>query len=98
RLERAVASGEAAAARKLLPGFVSIFRLEPLLVSPPADGGPPLPAVRAQTALQMLESLLARLPRLGLLRETNALIRIARTMERNSPPEGRRVSSFDQLF
>lgn len=98
RLERAVASGDSVTARRLLPGFIAIFQHEPLLVSPPTDGGAPLPAVRAQTALQMLESLLTRLPRLGLLRETFTLTRIARSMERNSPPEGRRVSSFDQLF
>jgi hypothetical protein len=45
-----------------------------------------------------MESLLARLPRLGLLRETYQLTKLARQMERNDPPEGRRVSSFDQLF
>lgn len=98
RLERAVATGDSATARKLLPGFITLFQHEPLLVSPPTDGGTPLLAMRAQTALQMLESLLTRLPRLGLLRETFTLTRIARSMERNSPPEGRRVSSFDQLF
>ncbi|MBX3398853.1 MAG: hypothetical protein KF873_08940 [Gemmataceae bacterium] len=98
RLERAIASNDPAAARKLVIAFVPLFRHEPLLVHPPADGGPPGPAVRAQTAMHFLESLLARLPRLGLLRETYQLTRLARAMERNSPPEGRRVSSFDQLF
>ena len=97
-LERAVSRGDAEAAQQWLPRFVSIFRYEPLLVSPPAEGGAPLPAIRAQTALQMLESLLARLPRIGLLRETYHLTRLARAMERNTPPGGRRVSSFDQLF
>lgn len=98
RLERAVAAGDAVEARRILPGFVALFKHEPLLVSPPADGGPPAPAVRAQSALQMIESLVARLPRLGLLRETYHLTKLARSMERNDPPEGRRVSSFDQLF
>ena len=98
RLERAVASGDAAGARRLLPSFVALFRHEPLLVCPPTDGGTPAQAVRAQTALQTIESLLARLPRLGLLRETYQLTKLARVMERNDPPEGRRVSSFDQLF
>ena len=98
RLERAVGAGDADGARRVLPGFIALFRHEPLLVCPPADGGPPAPAVRAQTALQMVESLLARLPRLGLLRETFHLTKMARQMERNDPPEGRRVSSFDQLF
>jgi hypothetical protein len=98
RLERTVASGDAAGARRLLPSFVALFRHEPLLVCPPTDGGAPAQAVRAQTALQTIESLLARLPRLGLLRETYQLTKLARVMERNDPPEGRRVSSFDQLF
>ncbi len=98
RLERAVAGGAGAGCRRLLPTFVSLFRHEPLLVCPPADGGPPAAALRAQTALHWLESLLARLPRLGLLRETYQLLKLARQMERNDPPDGRRVSSFDQLF
>jgi hypothetical protein len=98
RLERAVASGDAAGARRMLPSFVALFRHEPLLVCPPTDGGTPAQAIRAQTALQTIESLLARLPRLGLLRETYQLTKLARVMERNDPPEGRRVSSFDQLF
>ena len=98
RLERAVATGDRGGARRLLPSFIGIFRHEPLLVSPPADGGPPGPAIRAQAAQQMMESLLGRLPRLGLLRETFHLTRLARAMERNDMPEGRRVSSFDVLF
>lgn len=98
RLERAIALNDPAEARKLIVAFVPLFRHEPLLVHPPADGGPPAQAVRTQSALHFLESLLSRLPRLGLLRETYQLTRLARTMERNSPPEGRRVSSFDQLF
>ncbi len=98
RLERAVGAGDSEGARRVLPGFIALFRHEPLLVCPPADGGPPAPAIRAQTALQMVESLLARLPRLGLLRETFHLTKLARSMERNDPPDGRRVSSFDQLF
>jgi hypothetical protein len=98
RLERAIALGDPEAARKYVVAFVPLFRHEPLLVHPPADGGAPGPAIRAQCALHYLESLLARLPRLGLLRETYQLARLARAMERNSPPEGRRVSSFDQLF
>jgi hypothetical protein len=98
RLERAVATGDRGAVRRLLPGFVTLFRHEPLLVCPPADGGSPAAAIRAQTALHIVEGLLARLPRLGLLRETFQVLKLARAMERNDPPEGRRVSSFDQLF
>ncbi len=98
RLERGIASNDPGMAKKYVVGFVPLFRHEPLLVHPPADGGPPGPAIRTQTALHLIESLLARLPRLGLLRETYQLTKLARAMERNTPPEGRRVSSFDQLF
>ena len=98
RLERAVATGNRGSARKLLPGFLSSFRHEPLLVCPPADGGEPVQALRAQTAQQVMESMLARMPRLGLLRETFHLTKLARAMERNEMPEGRRISSFDVLF
>jgi hypothetical protein len=98
RVERAVLRGDAEAVRTLLPAFVALFRQEPLLVHPPSDGGPPGPAVRALVAQQIVESLLSRLPRLGLLRETFQLTKLAWAMERNHPPSGKRVSSFDQLF
>jgi hypothetical protein len=98
RIERAVARGSAGGVRAVLPGFVGQFRGEPLLYCPPPDGGKPREVLRAQTALHVLEDLLTRLPRLGLIRETFHLTKLARQMEWNSPPEGRRVSSFDQLF
>ena len=98
RLERALAHGDPAAVRRQLPTFLALFKHEPLLVCPPIDGGAPAPAIRAQIAQQVMESLLARLPRLGLLRETYHFTRLARQMERNDVPTGRRVSSFDVLF
>ncbi|HUR55062.1 MAG TPA: hypothetical protein VMZ71_13095, partial [Gemmataceae bacterium] len=98
RVERAVVQGHASRVRTLLPRFVSLFRNEPLLYCPPSDGGQPRDVLRAQTALNVLEDLLTRLPRLGLIRETFHLTKLARQMEWNTPPEGRRVSSFDQLF
>ena len=55
-------------------------------------------AIQAQTALAVLEDLVTRLPRLGLLRETFQLTKMARQMEWNNRPERRPVSSFDQLF
>jgi hypothetical protein len=98
RIERAIARGDASGVRSVLPGFVGLFRNEPLLYCPPSDGGQPAQVLRAQTALHALEDLVTRLPRLGLLRETFHLTKLARQMEWNSPPAGRRVSSFDQLF
>src|SRR5439155_20762019 len=98
RLERAVGRRDVSQVRKLLPAFVALFRHEPLLYCPPSDGGNPRDVLRAQTALHVLEDLPTRLPRLGLLRETFHLTKLARQMEWNSPPAGRAVSSFDQLF
>jgi hypothetical protein len=98
RIERAIGRGDADGVRALLPGFVALFRAEPLLYCPPSDGGKPREVLRAQTALGVLEDLVTRLPRLGLLRETFQLTKLARQMEWNNPPDGRRVSSFDQLF
>jgi hypothetical protein len=98
RLERAIVSGDLGSVRMGLPGLVVLFRSEPLLYCPPSDGGRPHEVLRAQTALHVFEDLLTRLPRLGLLRETFQLTKLARQMEWNNPPDGRRVSSFDQLF
>ena len=98
RIERAIGRGDGTGVRTLLPGFITHFRREPLLYCPPSDGGKPREVLTAQTALGVLEDLVTRLPRLGLLRETFQLTKLARQMEWNNPPEGRRVSSFDQLF
>jgi hypothetical protein len=98
RLERSIGRGDAGGVRSVLPAFIGLFRTEPLLYCPPSDGGKPHEVLRAQTALHVLEDMLSRLPRLGLLRETFHLTKLARQMEWNNPPEGRRVSSFDQLF
>jgi hypothetical protein len=98
QVERAIGNHDGPQVRKLLPGFVGLFRSEPLLYCPPSDEGQPVHVLRAQTALHALEDLLTRLPRLGLLRETFHLTKLARQMEWNAPPAGRRVSSFDQLF
>ena len=98
QLERAIALGDRTRIRRVLSHFIKLFRHEPLLVCPPSDGGAPVQAIRAQIAQQMMESLLSRLPKLGLLRETFHLTKLARQMERNDIPEGKRISSFDVLF
>jgi hypothetical protein len=98
RIVRAIGRHDAPGVRQLLPAFAATFRREPLLYCPPSDGGKPREVLQAQTALAVLEDLVTRLPRLGLLRETFQLTKMARQMEWNNPPEGRRVSSFDQLF
>jgi hypothetical protein len=97
-LERALARGDAAAVRRALPGFVRAFRGEPLLFVPLAEGGHPRPILRARLALALVRTLLDRLPRLGLVRETYHLVKLAKAMESNATAEGRRVTEFDRLF
>ena len=53
--------------------------------------------LRAGIALTLLRALVANLPRLGLLRETYALLRVALTIEREQKLKGIRLSEFDQL-
>src|SRR5207249_3144623 len=46
----------------------------------------------------LLRALVANLPRLGLLRETYGLLRVALTMERQQKMEGPRVTEFNRSF
>ena len=98
QLEQAVVARDPALARSRLRPFLQGFQHEPLLIRPLSDGGDPIRVSRTQLALQLISSLMERLPKLGLIRETFQLTRLARKMERNNPPEVRRVSSFDRLF
>jgi hypothetical protein len=81
-----------------LPEIVTQLQPEPLLFVPLAEGGKPRSTLRARTAMAFLESLFERLPRLGLLRETYHLLRLAKSMELNGPVDGPRKSDFDRLF
>jgi hypothetical protein len=98
RLEAALGALDAAAVRKLLPRFVAEFRTQPLLFVPMSAGGHPREILSSRQAQLMIRSLLEQLPRLGLIRETYHLIQIAKSMEQNAPPEGRKISEFDHLF
>jgi hypothetical protein len=98
QLERDLRAGDWAAVAHNLGAFLEEFGREPLLYVPVGAGGQPAQVLRARAAQGVLHALLERLPRLGLLRETFALTRLARRMEQNAPPEGRRVTEFDRLF
>lgn len=98
QLERDLRAGDAAAVAHNLDAFLQEFGREPLLYVPVGAGGEPDQVLHARAAQSILHELLERLPRLGLLRETFALTRLARRMEQNSPPEGKRVTEFDRLF
>src|SRR5207248_2941764 len=76
RIVRAIGRGDPTGVRVCLPAFLVHFRREPLLYCPPSDGGKPREVLQAQTALAVLEDLVTRLPRLGLLRETFQLTKL----------------------
>lgn len=96
-LERCLRAGDAAKAQEVLPKFMSLFRKEPLLYAPVEHGGHPRAILRASLAQAILRSLVANLPRLGLVRDTFELIRTAREMERDHKGPGPRVTEFDRL-
>jgi hypothetical protein len=98
RVEKAVAARESNRVRDALPNLARTLSREPLLFVPLSEGGRPRPILRARSALSLLESLFERLPPLGLIRETYHLVRLAKSMEKNGPESGRRVSEFDRLF
>jgi len=98
RIERALAARKPEDLRRGLPSFVRALAREPLLFVPLSEGGDPAPILQARSTLAVLESLLERLPPLGLIRETYHLVRLAKSMEKNGPESGRRVSEFDRLF
>lgn len=98
RILQALVQQQRDSVRQLLPAFIHSFRHEPLLYCPLADGGKYSDVLRTHTALHVLDELLTLFPRLGLIRETFQLTKLARQMEWNQPPEGRRISSFDHLF
>jgi len=98
QLEQALWHGDADTARKVLPKFLEHFQHEPLLFIPVIHGGNPRLILRASIAQTLLRALVANLPRLGLLRETYAVLRVAQTMEREQKLQGPRVTEFDRLY
>lgn len=98
RLEQALFSGDAVAGRGALSAFIERFQSEPLLFAPLAEGGTPREILRARVAQTVLRTLLANLPRLGLLRETYELLRTSHAMEQSQPMRGRGITEFNHFF
>lgn len=84
--------------RRALPGFRELFREEPLLHTHLFQGGRPANLLRTRLAMQVLRSLLANLPRLGLFADTLELLRLARRMEDKPGPDGPGVTEFVQYY
>jgi len=98
QLERVLVRGDSARAREVIRQFIPAFRNEPLLYTPLSSGGHPRNVLRCSLAQTILRSLAANLPRVGLLRETILLLRLAHEMEQTQPLTGPRITEFDRLF
>jgi hypothetical protein len=97
-VEQAIAINDPELLRSRIPQLISSLKRERSLFIPLSEGGDPRQILQARAILTLFEQLLNRLPKLGLIRETYHLVRLAKSMEQNGPAEGRKVSEFDQLF
>ncbi|MDA0833155.1 MAG: hypothetical protein O3A29_07715, partial [Planctomycetota bacterium] len=84
--------------RRLLPVLLREFTHKALLYIPFDKGGYPKEILEARSLQAVMRFLLAQMPRLGLIRETWHLLKMAQRMERETRPDGLAVSEFDRLF
>jgi hypothetical protein len=97
-VEQALLQSDGNRARQLLPLFIRKFAPENLLYTPLDVGGHPRDILRVRMAQVTLRHLVEALPRVGLLRETFQLLRLARDMERTRTGSGRQITEFNHLF
>lgn len=98
QLERGILQSDLPVVRAALPRFVEAFREEPLLYSPLDAGGHPRQILRVRLSQMTLRMLLEGLPRLGLIRESYGVLRLARDMEQRNSGRGRQVTDYNRLF
>lgn len=96
-LTRAALLGRRKDVKSLFPRIVRHLERRPLLYVPLDKDGSPRDVLAARNLQQVLRFWLARLPRLGLFRETSELLKVAFRMERTSPPAGMSITEFDRL-
>jgi len=84
--------------RRRLPNQFRRLRKKPLLYVPLDGGGDPMQILAARTVQTDIRFLLKQLPRLGLLRETWHVVRLAHRMERETRPGQMAVTEFDRIF
>ncbi len=84
--------------RSQLAGQLRRLSQKPLLYVPLDNGGHPMQILAARAIQTDIRFLLKQLPRLGLLRETWHVVRMAHRMERESRPTQMAVTEFDRIF
>jgi hypothetical protein len=97
-LLRALARKDAGLFHASFPAALRELGQQPLIYRPLSRQGDAGRVLRVETVQQALRELLARMPRLGLIRETCQLLAAAQAMERNQPEGPGAVSQFDRLF
>jgi hypothetical protein len=97
-IHAALATNDRNEVRDALPEMMRSMSETPLLFVPLSDNGDPRQIMQVRSTLSFFEMLFDRLPRLGLIRETYHLVKLAKSMEQNNQPEGRKVSDFERLY
>jgi hypothetical protein len=98
RVLRLLAEGDVAGVRRALPALLRELSRRPLLYVPIDRGGRPKDVLQARNLQSLIRTLLTKLPRLGLFRESWHVLRTAYVMERTSPPNGMSITEFDRLL
>jgi hypothetical protein len=96
-LTRAALLGKKRDVQAQFPRLLKALARRPLLYVPLDKNGKPKEVLAARNLQQVLRFWLARLPRLGLFRETAHLVKLAYEMERERPPAGMSITEFDRL-
>lgn len=98
RILRPLLARDIVGVRTRLPALLRWLADRPLLYVAVENGGDPQRAIEARGNQDLLTTLVAELPRLGMLREARQVLRVALRMERRSRPSGLSVTEFDRLF
>lgn len=98
RVLRSAFRGDRAGSRQAWPELLQALAQQPLLYVALARGGSPQQIVASRNIQRVLRRLLALLPRLGLLHETQQLLRTILDMERNHAVGPGAITEFDQMF
>ncbi|MHC4181157.1 MAG: hypothetical protein ACYSWU_26975, partial [Planctomycetota bacterium] len=97
-LLRALFRGDVAAVRDGFGELIDALGEQPLLYVALTKGGNPDRVLASRSIQCVLRRLLTYLPRLGLLRETGRLIKVAQDMELEHPVGRDAITEFDQMF
>jgi len=94
----ALFTGDATTARSELKRLGNRLVGKHVLYVPLSRGGRPDRIARARSRERLLERLAGCLPRVGLVKETAAVVQLAKALESRRPPGAASVSEFDRVF